>query len=61
MKTENVSVLKIKLKGEDADNFKKAIKKLSEKSIGFNSREFSDEEVKVLKTLNNKINPDGKL
>ena len=48
--------LSIILKGEDVDNFKSAIKKISDtKNIGFNKQILSDEERKTVNTLNEKL------
>lgn len=56
MKVENTKGLKIKLKGEDSDNFKSAIKKIcDDKMIGFNKMNLSDDERKVIKSISEKL------
>jgi len=58
MKTENVKQLKIKLKDSDSDNFKSAIKKLCEdsKHISFKKGIYTEDEIKVIQQLSDKIN-----
>lgn len=58
MKVNKTTVLEIKLKGEDADDFKAALKCLMEipKIIGFNNYFTDLDQLEVLKKLNNKLN-----
>lgn len=58
MKVETNKELKIKLKGSKADNFKSALKKIAEeqKTIGFKKSNLSDDELKVICSLSDKIN-----
>jgi hypothetical protein len=58
MKIKKEKSLKIKLSDSDSDNFKSAIKKIinGEVVIGFNKKLLSEDELKVLKELNENIN-----
>lgn len=55
MKVENTPSLKIKLKGEDAENFKTAIKTISESVSGFKNNALTDKEHEVIKKLVEKL------
>jgi hypothetical protein len=57
MKIEKENSIKIKVKGDDMDNFKSAIKKVVTENdkIGFNKISFTDEEKKVLKDISDKL------
>lgn len=57
MKIEKTKGLKIKLKGEDADHFKKAIEKVvsQSKQIGFNQKLLDDKESKVIQDIHDKM------
>jgi hypothetical protein len=57
MKVTREEQLKIKLKGDDVETFKKLVKKLdeSEKKVGFNNKPFNDDEVKLISSLNEKV------
>jgi hypothetical protein len=56
MKVENDNVLKVKLKGDDAVNFKSAIKKIveEESKAGFKTGRLTEEESKVIKNISDK-------
>lgn len=58
MKTEEIKSIKIEFEGSEADQFKKAIGKINEENsrIGFKS-DLDADEIKLLKSLNEKINP----
>lgn len=57
MKIEKSEQLKIKLKGKDAEDFKSAVKKLSEENrkVGFKSSSLNDDEVKVINKVAEKL------
>ena len=57
MKIDETKQLKIKLKGDDADQFKSIINKLSEKGkeIGFSKKPFSVDETKLIAKLKEKF------
>jgi hypothetical protein len=57
MKVETIKQLKVKLKGNDAENFKSALKKLSaeKKKAGFNSLLLTDDENKVIDAIIDKL------
>ena len=59
MKVKTLKGLKIKLKGPEADSFKSTIRKLydNQKAIGFKMLDLTEEELKTIKTLNQKLNP----
>jgi hypothetical protein len=59
METEEIKSLKVEFKGEEADKFKTAIKKIHEDTsrAGFNNTSLSSDELKLLKELNQKLNP----
>lgn len=60
MKTEEIRTIKIEFDGEEADKFKSAIKKINEESgkAGFSKNvDLTADEVKLIKDLNQKINP----
>lgn len=50
--------LKIKLSGDNMDNFKSAIKKITEETntAGFSKSKLNGDEIKVIQELNSKIN-----
>jgi len=58
MKTKTINHLKIKLKESDADDFKSALKKISDenKSIGFKKNNLSEGEIKVIHKLSDNLN-----
>jgi len=57
MKANTESRLKIRVKDEDATNLKSAIKKIveEESKAGFKKNLFTDDEMKVIKSLHEKI------
>lgn len=59
MKTEEVRSIKIEFEGVEADNFKSAIKKIEQENtrVGFQASNLSGDELKLIKDLNQKINP----
>lgn len=58
MKAKSANQLKIKLKENDADNFKSALQKISGelKSIGFKRSDLTKDEISVIHQLSEKIN-----
>ena len=56
MKVNNENTLKIKLKGTDIDTFKTVISKMNKPQVGFQKQNYTDDETKLLKTINDKIN-----
>lgn len=58
METTTTTQLEIKLKEKDVDNFKSAMKKITDehKVIGFKYSNLNDDELNVIKTLSEKIN-----
>lgn len=58
MKTEEVKSTKIEFEGSESDHFKSAIKKVATETTraGF-QRDFNPDEVKVIRDLNDKLNP----
>jgi hypothetical protein len=58
MKVETNKELKVKLKGNDADNFKSALKKIADeqKTIGFKKSNLNEDELKVIQSLSDKVN-----
>jgi hypothetical protein len=58
MESEEIKSLKIEFKGEEADQFKKAIKKIHEDTsrAGFNNTSLTSDELKLIKTINEKVN-----
>lgn len=60
MKTEEIKSIKIELEGTEADQFKSAIKKIDKENgrIGFsNPSDLDADEVKLIRDINDKINP----
>lgn len=59
MKTEEVKSIKIEFEGPEADNFKSAIKKIEQENtrVGFQASSLTGDELKLIKDLNQKINP----
>lgn len=59
MKTEEVKSIKVEFEGSEAYTFKSAIKKLEKENTktGFNSTPLTSDELKLIKDLNEKINP----
>jgi hypothetical protein len=60
MKTEEIKTVKIEFDGDEADQFKSAIKKINNETgrAGFSKNvDLNADEVKLIKDLNNKINP----
>jgi hypothetical protein len=59
MELEEIKSIKIEFKGEEADRFKTAIKKVHEdvSRAGFNNTTLSSDELKLIKDLNQKVNP----
>ena len=60
MKTEEIKSIKIELEGSEADIFKSAVKKIDKENgkIGFaNSSDLNADEVKIIRDINEKINP----
>lgn len=57
MKVEKTTQLNVKLKGEEVENFKSALKKISEESkkVGFKSALLNEDEIKVLQDIKDKI------
>ena len=57
MKIEESKNLKIKLKGDDADKFKAAIKKIADndRAIGFDNKALTPDEHQTLKNLSQKL------
>lgn len=57
MKIEKENSIKIKVKGDDMNNFKSAIKKVvsDNDKVGFNKISFTDDEKKVLKDISDKL------
>ena len=56
MEIKEEKLLQITLKDKDAENFKSAMKKISDtKSIGFNKQTLSEDESKTIKDLNEKL------
>lgn len=57
MKIETTKHLKVKLKGEDADNFRSALKKIADdnKKPGFSTSKLSEDEVKVINGILDKL------
>lgn len=58
MKVEKNTELKVKLKGNDANNFKSALKKIADeqKTIGFKKSSLNDDELKVIQSISDKVN-----
>lgn len=58
MDTEEIKSLKIEFKGDEADKFKTAIKKVYEETsrAGFNSSSLNSDELKLIKDINEKVN-----
>lgn len=59
MDTEEIKSLKIEFKGEEADKFKSTVKKIYEETsrAGFNQSNLNADELKLIKDMNQKINP----
>lgn len=59
MKTEEVKSIKIEFEGGEADTFKSAIKKIEIENtkVGFQATILNSDELKLIKDLNQKINP----
>ena len=57
MKVESEKSIKLKIKGKDVDDFKSAIKKMSDqtKQIGFSNHILNEDEIKVIQSLSEKI------
>lgn len=57
MKVESEKTLKIKLHGNDGDNFKSALKKITkdEKTTGYNNLGLNHDEADVIKKLSDKL------
>ena len=57
MKVATTKELKVKLKGDDADHFRSALKKIADeqKTPGFKSSGLSQDEVDVIQKLSDKI------
>lgn len=58
MEFEEIKSIKIEFKGEEADKFKSAIKKLHEDASrsGFNSTSLNGDELKLIKELSERVN-----
>jgi hypothetical protein len=58
MKVTTTNILKLKLQGDEASDFKELIKTLSEGvvAIGFKNGSLSENQIKLLNTINKKIN-----
>lgn len=57
MKIDESKNLKIKLKGDDADRFKTAIKKIAEndRAIGFDQKALTPDEHQIIKDISSKL------
>lgn len=60
MKTEEVKTIKVEFEGTEYDTFKSAIKKVTSETgkAGFSKNsDLSPEEIKLIRDINEKINP----
>lgn len=59
MDSEEIKTLKVEFKGDEADKFKSAIKKIYEETskAGFTQSDLTGDELKLIKDLKEKINP----